>query len=219
MSRATRARKETQGALAFAGIVSVVLLGVLIARPSGDPSPAGLVDTAMNQLTQADSYTLVIEEKGPQHSLLFQGMVDDKQALTGLLPGFELEILCKGEEFLVRKAGENNWDQTAALELQGLAGFLTNPAAVLQSVNFSHAAAGQDVELAGVPCRTVYLEITGEDQLIKRLFPDINMDTVQSANLGVALAEPGLTIKQLRVLLQFTNTESTLERVYYIEFD
>lgn len=215
MSRAVQARKQTQAALAFAGIATFVLMGVLILRPSGEPSPAGLLNTAVNQLAEASSYNLVIEEKAPRYSLLFQGAVEDKDTLTGLLPGYELEIICRGEELLVRKAGEMEWDTEAASELQGLAGFLTNPVAVLQSVDLSLAAAGQDIELAGDSCRTVYLEITGEKMLIAHLFPDIEMNMVQRANLGVALAEPGLTVKQMRVLVEFLDG-GALERVYHV---
>ncbi len=221
MSRAARARKETHAALVFAGLVTVVLLGVLLARPSGAPSPGRLLGTAMTQLAQTEGYTLVIEEKAPRYSLLFQGQVEGGKGLIGRLPGYDLEVFYQGDLLQVREVGETEWDEAVTQELQGLAAFLINPVVVLQSQldNFHRAAAGEEINLSGVACQTVFLEISEEEQLIKRLFPNINMDTVQNANLGLALAEPGLTVKQLRILVEFTGTGGSLERVYYIDFD
>ncbi len=214
--RVARNKGQVQAVLAVGAVFIVLLLGLLLFKPASPPTPAKLMHQVLLQLEQADEYAIIIEESAPEYELLFQGKVERETNLTGTLPKYELEVFHAGNGIYVRRPGEDEWEE--ARELKSLTGFLISPVELLrtQTANFRSAAEGQDLNLNGELCRTVYLDLTREEQLIKKLFPQINDVAIQSVSLGVALREPDFAIKQLRILVEFSDA-GYLERAYYLD--
>lgn len=194
----------------------MLLLGLVLFRAASPPPPAKLLHQALLQLEQAEGHTIIIQESAPEYKLVFQGKVEKEAILTGTLPDYDLEVFHAGSGIYVRQPGEVEWEE--ALELESLNGFLISPVKLLQAqtTNFKYAAAGRDMDLAGIKCWTVYLDLTQEETLIKKLFPQINASAIEAVSLGVAFQKTDLSVKQLRVLVEFSDA-GRLERAYYLE--
>jgi len=184
----------------------------------GPPSLAQeLLEQALAGLEEADrEYDLIIEEKGSGYCLQFQGKWEGGSRLTGLLPEYELEAYLKGETLFLRKSGSEDWKTAEALKLQGLESFLVDPVRLLkkEEERFSQALLGEEVDIGGTLCQTAYLKLE-EKELLRMLFPEVSLEAVEEATLGVALATPAMTFKQLRIQLLFSGGGGKLERVYY----
>lgn len=194
----------------------MLLLGVFLLRPASGPKPASLLNQILLKLEQAGEYEIVIEEVAPGYTLQFEGTVGEGATLTGSLPIYELEVQQADGRLYVREPGTEQWEEEP--ELKSLAGFLVSPEVLLRSqrANFSRAEAGQEIYLDGMPYSMVYMELTGETDLIKALFPQIDTASIVAVNLGVAFEESSFTVKQIRLLVQFSNA-GNLERAYYMQ--
>ncbi|MEW5784605.1 MAG: hypothetical protein AB1767_05935 [Bacillota bacterium] len=217
MSHLSKNKAHVQVAAVLVGLVLFFLLGVLVVRPPSSSKAATLLRQGLLQLEEDPAYDLVIEESAPGYNLTFQGTVEDKTVLAGYLPEFELELSYRAGELLVRKNSSEEWAEAATVQLQGLTGFLTSPLAVLraQEEQFRDAFTGEDIQLGETQCKIVYLKLDPDTDLLADLFPEVKPANIQAVSMGAALTETDYRIKQLRLLIKFTNSGS-LERVYYL---
>lgn len=174
-----------------------------------------MLHRALQELKQTEEFALVIQESSAGHELLFRGSVKDELVLKGILPEHDLEVYYAGKSVYARKAGVKKWEE--ARELNSLSGFLFSPVRLLHLLSpyFDQARAGQEIRLESLPCLTVYLDFTGDLDLIKTLFPQIDTDVFEAVTLGAAFNKANLSISQLRVLVEFKEND-LLERAYYI---
>lgn len=213
--KVARSKGQVHAVVAVAAILGLLLIALSFLRPGAAPEPEELLRQALLQLEQAPDYRLVIEEKGTGYTLTFEGQVESGAIINGTLPDYDLEVFHVGDDLHVRRTGSEQWEE--AHELKSLPGFLISPAKLLraQKLNFKHAAAGQNVELNGRSCRTVYLDLTKEQQFVKMLFPQLETDALEKVSLGAAFdEEQGLV--QLRLLVEFADG-GRLERAYHLQ--
>lgn len=219
MGRTVRVSTQAQTFIISGSVVLILLLAILFSKPSAPPPAAKLLEQALAALEQSETYNLVIVETAPNYTLYFQGMVENGGTLTGLLPDFNLDVSKKDGVLHLKQYGETDWEEAGAMELQDLKSFLIGPAEILgaHKAFFNSAVSGPDASLSDAPCRTVYLKIAEGEQVVEQLFPEINRDAVDSISLGAALTEPGFTLKQLKIIVQFSNDGGRLERAYYLD--
>ncbi len=219
MSRAARAKRQAGIAAACAVLTALLLVPVILGLPAKRSSGARLMDRALAGMEQMENYDLTIIEKAPKYELLFQGRVQESNALSGILPDYDLEILLKEEGLLLMKQGEaQEWNQAEELGLQGLTGFLVTPLDLLrdQKKSFDGAILGEEVSIGGIVCQTAYFPLSEPEKVVHRLFPQIDSRAVAGVIVGAALA--GEKIKQLRILVEFGGAQNEkIERCCYIE--
>ena len=214
--KVTRSKGQVHAVVAAAAILGLLLIALSFYRPGAALKPEEMLRQALLHLEQAHDYSLVIEEKGSGYTLTFEGQVESGAIINGTLPDYDLEVFHVGDDLHVRKTGSEQWEE--ARELKSLPGFLISPAKLLraQKLNFKNAAAGQNVELNGRSCRTVYLDLTGEQQFMKMLFPQIETDAIEKASLGAAFDDEEQNLIQLRLLVEFADG-GRLERAYHLQ--
>lgn len=215
--RITRSRGQAQTIAVVVTVVLVFLMGFFILRSPSPPGTSDILKKALENLQKEDSFRLVILEEGPGYNLFFQGEFETG-VLTGELPEYGLEVLFE-EELSLRRSSEDEWQTAEAMNLQDLAGFLFSPVDILsmQAGNFSGAFAGTDVTLSNQLYKTIFLELSPDEKIIGELFPEIDLHMIDKIKMGVALTDPDLEIKQLRIILEFTGGAGDLERTYYLE--
>lgn len=220
MNGTARAKKQA-GILAAAVVLPALVLGSLIfILPVNRSSGAKLLEKTLFRMEQLKDYNLTIIEKGPRHELSFWGQAENGNQLKGKLPEFKLEVLYQDNRLHLKREEGPELNEADTLELQELSGFLITPLELLQSQKdcFCDAVTGEEIILGETTCRTAYFTVPDPSKLVQRLFPQVDCDGIDEVNIGVAVAESDFTLKQLRILVEFTGNKSEqIERCYYLE--
>ncbi|HPU01756.1 MAG: hypothetical protein GX890_06390 [Firmicutes bacterium] len=199
-------------------LAALFFCATMLIPPATSSRGPKLMQKALRQMEQLENYDLTIIEKTPKDELLFKGRVEKGGELSGSLPAFKLEVICKEKRLQVKYEGDAEWTEAEDLDLQGLAGFLITPLELLQgqASSFRRAVQGEEILLGETPCQTVYLIIPQPEHLVQQLFPRVDSSGIKEVAIGAALAEPDLMLKQLRILVEFSGSGS-IERCYYID--
>ena len=221
MRRTTRARQQSR-ILSVVLILPALALCLLFAfTQSSRPRGGKMLETALAALEKQQDYSLLIVEKAPRYELIFQGRVEKGNRLKGNLPNYDLEVFSQGDELKLRRDEASEWAECENLDLQGLSGFLITPPQLLHSMAdyFSRACAGEEITLGKSTCRTVYFEVPDPEKIAGRLFPEIDYTAISKMIVAAALAEPDLTLKQIRILVEFADqSREHIERNYHLDY-
>lgn len=221
MDRTARAKQQAQlltGGLLLLALALCFLY--FIGQKSTRSRAAKALENALSQLEQQEDYRLTIIEKAPSYELSFRGSVEKCDELKGVLPAYNLEVLFKEGRLRLRHEDDGEWVKADSLGLHGLSGFLTTPLVLLQhsSDYFSGALAGEAITLGENLCETLYFPLSDPEELVHRLFPELDYSSISEVTMGAALAEPDQTLKQLRILIEFTGGDGEqIERNYYLD--
>lgn len=221
MRRTARVKQQAQMLAAGVALLALILCSLFFILQGTRPSGAKMMEKALAQLEQQQNYNLAITEKAPQYKLFFQGRVENGNQLRGILRDYNLEVLSQEGRLRLKQEEASEWAEADTLGLQGLSGFLITPLELLQSKKdcFPGALAGEKITLDQNSCQTVYFTVSGPEQFVQRLFPEIDYTGISEVTVGAALAEPDLNLKQLRILVEFTSNDGEqIERSYYFDW-
>lgn len=223
MHRTTRGKQPSR-ILSMALILPALMLGLfllitLITAIVQSPGEKAL-KRALAKLEKQQGYNLIIIEKAHENELVFKGEVKKGRRLRGALPNYGLEVFYQGDELKLRQNEASEWVESESLALQGLAGFLTTPPEILQNLSssFPQAYTGEKISLEQGACQTVYFAVDEPKEIAKRLFPEIDYTAISKMIVATALSEPDLSLKQMRILVEFANQDQEqIERSYHLD--
>ncbi|NLC51519.1 MAG: hypothetical protein GX764_04345 [Firmicutes bacterium] len=144
---------------------------VLILSPPKAASAPVLLQDVLEAMQQETEYSLTIQEKSDQYTLLFQGEYLEGQ-LYGTLSEYDLQLYRKKGTLYVKESESKDWQMASELELEGLNIFLYTPLEILELLNLNQARFGPDDSVNGKTLKTIYLPL--ESQLLPRFFPADN---------------------------------------------
>jgi len=167
----------------FQPVVFLLLLsffalgGTLMVNRAEKPSPGPTLEEAVMASVAAaakhTAYALEIEESGPGYSLLFTGQAEGNK-IYGEVRDFNLQVFAVGQKYFVR-GGKLivQWQEVREAGLESLTVFVRNPQELLGLLlNGKNMVAeeGPRRDVAGVPCKTYFLEIMPGDLQTLSLF-------------------------------------------------
>lgn len=220
MKRTAFVRRKAGMLAAGVALTALILCSVILILPATRSRGTKLLQKTLVQMEQCKNYDLTIIEKAPKYELSFKGRVENGDQLSGILPDYKLEVMYKDNRLQMKQEEVSEWDEAESLGLQGLSGFLITPLELLQGQEecFRGAVTGEEIDLGETACQTVYFSVLEPENLVQHLFPQVDSTGIDEVIIGAALAEPDLTLKQLRILVEFTGSNSEqIERCYYIE--
>lgn len=221
MRRTTQAKQQSRILSVVLILPALALCLLFVFTQSSRPRGGKALETALAALEKQQDYSLLIVEKAPSYELIFQGRVEKGNRLKGTLPSYDLEVLSQGDKLKLRPDDTSEWAEPEIMDLQGLSGFLIIPPQLLRSLAdyFSQAYAGETITLGKSTCRTIYFEVPNPEKIAGRLFPEIDYTAISKMIVAAALAEPDLTLKQMRILIEFTDdSREQIERNYHLDY-
>ncbi|NLP36228.1 MAG: hypothetical protein GX357_01065 [Firmicutes bacterium] len=108
-----------------------------------------------------ENYSLIIEENGPGYKLNFQGQVNGEK-IYGKLEDYELELFSAYEQYFVKSATENEWQDLGVLGLEDLPDLIRTPRQLLDKIwaeKEISVAAGEKRIVNDALCQVYSLEI------------------------------------------------------------
>ncbi|HOA35812.1 MAG TPA: hypothetical protein PKV91_06210 [Bacillota bacterium] len=220
MKRTALLRRKTGIMAAGLALAAFFFCAFTLILPATQSRGNKLLQRTLRQMEQLENYNLTIIEKSPQYDLSFKGRVENGDEISGILPGYQLEVIYKDNRLQMKQEEASEWTEAETLGLQGLAGFLITPLELLQNQKacFRGAIRGEEAVIGETVCQTAYFTVPKPEHLVQHLFPRVDSAGIKEVTIGAALAEPDLALKQLRILVEFTGSDNeSIERCYYIE--